>query len=377
MIQSKLKTAIVHEWLVNYAGSERVVESFTNIWSEADIFTLVDFLNQHERDTIVKGKFPQTSFIQKLPFAKKHHRTYLPLFPLAIEQFDLSAYNVILSSAHAVAKGVITSSQQLHICYCHTPMRYAWDFTHQYLKESNLQKGVKAAIVKLFLHYLRMWDYSTANRVDYFIANSKYIAKRIKKIYNKDADVIYPPVDTKLFPCETNKENYYVTASRFVPYKRIDLIVEAFAKMPDKKLIVIGEGPEKEKIYSKAKKNIEFLGYQEGDALKKYLQKAKAFVFAAEEDFGIIVVEALACGTPVIALRKGGTAETIVHLKNGIHFNEQTSDAIMDAVLEFEKNEQRFDSLAINNFAVQFDRSIFEKKIAEFVTEKTEKFFNQ
>ncbi len=377
MIQSKLKTAIVHEWLVNYAGSERVVESFTNIWNEADIFTLVDFLNQQERDTIVKGKFPQTSFIQKLPFAKKHHRMYLPLFPLAIEQFDLSAYNVILSSAHAVAKGVITSSQQLHICYCHTPMRYAWDFTHQYLKESNLQKGVKAAIVKLFLHYLRMWDYSTANRVDYFIANSKYIAKRIKKIYNKYADVIYPPVDTKLFPCETNKENYYVTASRFVPYKRIDLIVEAFAQMPDKKLVVIGEGSEKEKIYSKAKKNIEFLGYQEGDALKKYLQKAKAFVFAAEEDFGIIVVEALACGTPVIALRKGGTAETIVHLKNGIHFNEQTPDAIMDAVLEFEKNEQRFDSIAINNFAVQFDRSVFEKKIAEFVTEKAEKFFNQ
>ncbi|MFA4922905.1 MAG: glycosyltransferase family 4 protein [Ignavibacteriaceae bacterium] len=374
---SNLKTAIVHEWLVNYAGSEHVVESFTNIWNEADIFTLVDYLNQHERDTIVKGKFPQTSFIQKLPFAKKHHRTYLPLFPLAIEQFDLSAYDVILSSSHAVAKGVISSAQQLHICYCHTPMRYAWDFTHQYLKESNFQKGVKAAIVKLFLHYLRMWDYSTANRVDYFIANSKYIARRIKKIYNKDADVIYPPVDTKLFPCETNKEDYYVTASRFVPYKRIDLIVEAFAKMPGKKLLVIGEGSEKEKIYSKAKTNIEFLGYQEGDALKKYLQKAKAFVFAAEEDFGIIVVEALACGTPVIALRKGGTAETVVHLENGIHFTEQTPEAIMHAVLEFEKNEKQFDPLAISHFAAQFDRLVFEKKILDFVTQKADKFFNQ
>ncbi|MFA6598484.1 MAG: glycosyltransferase family 4 protein [Ignavibacteriaceae bacterium] len=376
-MESKFKTAIVHEWLVNYAGSERVVESFTNIWNDASIFTLVDFLTQQERDTIVKGKFPQTSFIQKLPFAKKHHRLYLPLFPLAIEQFDLSGYDVILSSAHAVAKGVITSSQQLHICYCHTPMRYAWDFTHQYLKESNLQKGVKAAIVKLFLHYLRIWDYSTANRVDYFVANSKYIARRIKKIYNKDADVIYPPVDTKLFPCEMNKEEYYVTASRFVPYKRIDLIVEAFAKMPDKKLLVIGEGPENEKIYSKAKKNVEFLGYQEGDALKKYMQKAKAFVFAAEEDFGIIVVEALACGTPVIALRKGGTAETVIHLKNGIHFNEQTSDAIMKAILEFEKNEQQFDSLAISNDAAKYDRQVFETKITQHVTEKAENFFNQ
>ncbi|MCK9424868.1 MAG: glycosyltransferase family 4 protein [Ignavibacteriaceae bacterium] len=376
-MQSKLKTAIVHEWLVNYAGSEHCIESFLNIWSEADVFTLVDFLNQQDRETIVQGKFPQTSFIQKLPFAKKHHRSYLPLFPLAIEQFDLSAYDVILSSSHAVAKGVITSSQQLHICYCYTPMRYAWDFTHQYLKESNLHKGMKAAVVKLFLHYLRIWDYSTANRVDHFIAISNYIARRIKKTYAKDAVVIYPPVDTKFFPCELDKENYYVTASRLVPYKRIDLIVEAFAKMPDKKLLVIGEGPEKEKIYSKAKKNIEFLGYQDGEALKKYLQKAKAFVFAAEEDFGIVVVEALACGTPVIALRKGGTTETIVHLKNGIHFNEQTSDAIMHAVLEFEKNEHRFDSLEISNFARQFDRSVFEEKITEFVTQKAEQFFNQ
>ncbi len=374
---SNLKTAIVHEWLVNYAGSERVVESFTNIWKDADVFALVDFLNQQERDTILKGKFPKTSFIQKLPFAGKHHRTYLPLFPVAIEQFDLSDYEVVLSSAHAVSKGVITNSQQLHISYCHTPMRYAWDFTHQYLRESNLQKGVKAAIVKMFLHYLRIWDYTTANRVDHFIANSKYIAKRIKKIYNKEAEVIYPPVDTKLFPCETNKENYYVTASRFVPYKRIDLIVEAFANMPDKKLLVIGEGSEKDKIVSKAKKNINFLGYQEGDALKKYLQKAKAFVFAAEEDFGIIVVEALACGTPVIALRKGGTAETVMHLQNGIHFNQQTSDSIVQAVNEFEKNEQRFNSLSISNDAAQFDRSIFEKKIVDFVNKKAEIFFNQ
>lgn len=374
---SKFKTAIVHEWLVNYAGSERVVESFTNIWKDADVLALVDFLNQQERDTILKGKFPRTSFIQKLPFAEKHHRSYLPFFPMAIEQFDLSDYEVILSSAHAVSKGVITNSQQLHISYCHTPMRYAWDFTHQYLKESNLQKGVKAAIVKMFLHYLRIWDYTTPNRVDHFIANSKYIAKRIKKIYNREAEVIYPPVDTKLFPCETNKENYFVTASRLVPYKRIDLIVEAFANMPDKKLLVIGEGPEKQKIVSKAKKNIEFLGYQEGDALKQYLQKAKAFVFAAEEDFGIIVIEALACGTPVIALRKGGTAETVIHLQNGVHFNEQTSDSIVLAVKEFEKNEQSFDALSISNNAAQFDRSIFEKKIVDFVNQKVEIFFNQ
>jgi len=375
-MNSNLKTAIIHEWLVNYAGSERCVESFLNIWNDADVFTLVDFLNQEERNTIVKGKFPQTSFIQKLPFAKNHHRNYLPLFPLAIEQFDVSNYQVVISSSHAVAKGVVTNSQQLHICYCYTPMRYAWDFTHQYLKESNLQKGVKAAIVKLFLHYLRIWDSSTANRVDHFVAISNYIAKRVRKTYNKEAAVIYPPVDTKLFPYESQKENYYITASRFVPYKRIDLIVEAFAKMPDKRLLVIGEGPENEKITSLATKNVELLGYQDNESLKKYLQKAKAFVFAAEEDFGIVVIEAMACGTPVIALNKGGTAETVTHLKNGIHFKEQTSDSIINAVLEFEKNEKRFDSLAISNDAAQFDRSIFEQKISEFVTQKAELFFN-
>jgi len=372
-----MKTAIIHEWFVNYAGSERVVESFTNIWKDADIFTLVDFLSASERETIVKGKFPNTSFIQRLPFARTKHRSYLPLFPLAIEQFDLSDYKVILSSAHAVAKGVITNSQQLHISYCHTPMRYAWDFTHQYLKESNLQKGIKAAIVKSFLHYLRMWDYTTANRVDHFIANSHYIARRIKKIYNKDAAVIYPPVDTANFPCVTSKENFYVTASRFVPYKRIDLIVEAFAAMPDKRLLVIGDGPEKEKIYGKAKKNIEFLGYLEGDAFTSYLQKAKAFVFAAEEDFGIVVAESLASGTPVIALNKGGTAETVQHNKNGIHFNEQSSSAIKEAVLEFEKNENTFNSLEISRDAAKYDRKLFEQQIVKFVDEKSNVFFNQ
>jgi len=376
-METQFKTAIIHEWFVNYAGSERCVESFLNIWKKADVFALVDFLNEEERTQILKGRFPKTSFIQKLPMAKNHHRNYLPLFPLAVEQFDVSDYQVILSSSHAVAKGVVTSSQQLHISYCYTPMRYAWDFTHQYLKESNLQKGIKAAVVKLFLHYLRIWDFSTANRVDYFIAISNYIAKRIKKTYNKDAAVIYPPVDTKLFPCVTEKENYYITASRFVPYKRIDLIVEAFAKMPDKKLLVIGDGPEKEKIHSYAKKNIELLGYQDAESLKKYLQRAKAFIFAAEEDFGIVVVEALACGTPVIALNKGGSAETITHLKNGIHFNEQSADAIATAVQEFEKHERKFDPVQISKDAALFDREVFEKNISEFVTQKAELFFNR
>ena len=233
------KIAIVHDWLVNYMGSERCVESFTNIWPDADVFTLVDFLNDEEREIILKGKKANTSMIQKFPLAKKLHRNYFPFFPYAIEQLDVSKYDVILSSSHSFAKGVITSANQLHICYCHTPMRYAWDLYHQYIEEAGLTSGLKGIFAKKFLHYTRIWDFTTRNRVDYFIANSTHIAKRIKKVYDKPADVIYPPVDIDKFSLIEKKEDYYLTAARFVPYKKVFLIVEAFSKMPDKKLIVI------------------------------------------------------------------------------------------------------------------------------------------
>lgn len=369
--------AIIHEWLVSYAGSERVVESLVNIWNDADVYALVDYLNDEDRKQILKGKNAKTSFIQKLPFAKTKHRNYLPFFPLAIEQLDLTKYNIILSSSHSVAKGVLVNSNQLHICYCHTPMRYAWDSYFQYLKEANLTNGLKEFIVKLTLHYLRIWDLSTTNRVDYFIANSKYIAQRIKKTYNRDAEVIYPPVDIDKFECETKKENYYLTASRFVPYKKVDVVVEAFSKMSDKKLIVIGDGPEENRIKKFATKNIELLKYQEQEKLKRYFQKAKAFVFAAEEDFGITIVEALSCGTPVIAFNKGGAAETVIDGENGIHFNEQTSDAIIDAIKKFETTENHFDSINISEGTKKFSRNIFEQKIKEFVNSKAEEFFNR
>ncbi len=370
-----MKTALVHDWLVTYAGSERCLESFVNLYPDSDIFTLINFLNAEEKKVIINNKETTTSFIQKLPWAKNNHRNYLPLFPYAIEQFDLSNYDLILSSSHAVAKGVLTNANQLHICYCHTPIRYAWDLTHQYLNESNLTKGIKGFIVKSILHYIRLWDISSVNRVDYFIANSNYIAKRIKKVYNRDAEVIYPPVDTEKFKCESNKENYYLTASRFVPYKKIDLIVESFTKMPDKKLIVIGDGPDSQKIKSRAGKNIEFLGYQTGKTLESYLQKAKAFVFAAEEDFGIMVIEALSCGTPVIALNKGGTAETIIDLQNGIHFENQSIEDIIEAVKKFENNEDKFDSMAISGSAKKYDRKSFEQKIQNFIDKKVKEFY--
>jgi glycosyltransferase involved in cell wall biosynthesis len=372
-----LKTAIVHEWLVNYAGSERCVESFTNIWQDAPVFSLVDFLKEDERRTILKGKRAITSFVQKLPFAKTQHRKYLKFFPLAIEQFDLNEYELIISSSHSVAKGALTNAGQLHICYCHTPMRYAWDFYHQYLKEAGLSKGVMGWEAKRVLHKLRLWDVISSNRVDHFIANSKHVAGRIKKIYNRESEVIYPPVDTHLFESQPHKESFYLTASRMVSYKKIELIVESFSHMPDKRLVVIGDGPEMNKIKAKAGKNIEILGYQEFSVLKSYLQKAKAFIFAAEEDFGIIVVEAMACGTPVIALNRGGAVETVSDGKTGILFYEQSPQVIKEAVVKFESMQDKFDPSIIKAHSAQFGRNIFEDKIKKFVHDKSDEFFSK
>ncbi len=363
-----MRIAIVHEWLVNYAGSERVVESFTNIWPGADVYSLVDFLTEKHRDIILKGKRANTSFIQKLPFARKKHRNYLPLFPKAIEKLDLNGYDIILSSSHAVAKGIKKNPNQLHVTYCHSPMRYAWDQADQYLK------GTKGAIAKLFINYLRKWDLRSSSNVDFFIANSHHIAEKIKRIYNRNAEVIYPPVDTDKFTVINEKEDFYLTVSRLVPYKRIDLIVEAFNLMPDKKLIVIGTGPEFNKIKSLAKENIQLIAYKPTDILTDYLKKAKAFVFAAEEDFGIVVVEAMCCGTPVIAWNYGGTAETVVDGKTGIHFSDQTKDSIIAAVRKFETGSRVFDPQIIRSHSEQFSRKIFEENISSFIKEKAEVF---
>ena len=367
-----MKKALVHDWFSVYAGAEKCVESFTNIWDDFDIYSLIDFLDASDREIILKGKKAQTSFIQKLPKAKSHYRNYLPLFPFAIEQFDVSEYDFILSSSHAVAKGVITHSEQLHICYMYTPVRYAWDLYHQYLKDSGLNKGIKGVFVKYFLHKLRIWDMSTINRVDKYIAISNYVAKRIKKNYNKDSIVIYPPVDVDKFELEKNKDNFYLTASRLVPYKKIDLIVEAFSKT-NKKLVVIGSGPDMDKIKSKASKNIEILGYQPNEILKEYMQKAKAFIFAAEEDFGIIPVEAQACGTPVICFGKGGAKETIIDGQTGVHFEAQTVESLLEAVDYFEQNIEQFDSFVIRKNSLKFSRDRFEKEIKTTI----EKLYNK
>jgi glycosyltransferase involved in cell wall biosynthesis len=336
------KVAIVHEWLVNFGGSEQVLSQLLEIYPDADLFTLVDFLSDSDRARL-GGRRPFTSFIQRMPFACKRYRGYLPLMPMAIEQFDLSQYDVVISSSHAVAKGVLTGPNQVHICYCHTPIRYAWDMQHQYLRDAKLTKGIRGILARVILHYIRVWDTRTAAGVDHFICNSAFISRRIMKAYGRQSTVIHPPANTEMFNLRQDKEAFYFTASRMVPYKRIDLIVEAFSGMPDRQLIVIGDGPEMRRLQQLAGPNVILMGYQPDSVLKDHLQRARAFVFAAEEDFGILPVEAQACGTPVIAFGRGGALETVVgpNLANGatptgIFFHSQTIEALQDAVRQFE-----------------------------------------
>ncbi|MGB2551774.1 glycosyltransferase family 4 protein [Campylobacter sp. MOP51] len=368
-----MRKALVHDWFSVYAGAEKCVESFTNIWNDFDIYSLVDFFNKDDREIVLKGKRTYTSFIQNLPFAETKYRNYLPLFPFAIERFDLRDYDLILSSSHAVAKGVITTPDQLHISYIHTPIRYAWDLYNQYLRESGLNKGLKGIFAKYCLHKIRLWDLSTINRVDHYIANSKHIAKRIKKIYNKDSTVIYPPVDVDKFRLKENKEDFYFTASRLVPYKKVDLIVEAFAKT-NKKLVVIGSGPCMNQIKSKATSNIEILGYQSEKVMIEMMQKSKAFVFAAEEDFGITLVEAQACGTPVICLDRGGAKETVVDMNTGVYFENQSIDSILFALDKFEKVCNLIEPKKVRDNALKFSKDRFEAEIKLFVEKKYNEF---
>jgi len=370
---SDLRIAVVHEWLVDYSGSERVVEQILNLFPQADLFAQVDFLSPNQRG-FIQNKTVRTSFIQKLPFAKKKYRSYLLLMPLAVEQFDLSAYDLIISSSHAVSKGVLTGPDQVHICYCYSPMRYAWDLSHQYLRESGLSVGLKGWLAKILLHRLRLWDYRTANGVDAFVAISGYIARRIEKIYGRPSTIIFPPVSVDDFALSHEKEDFYFTASRMVPYKRIELIVEAFARMPEKKLVVIGSGPLFGQIKSKATPNVTLLGYQPFTVLRDHLQRARAFVFAAEEDFGILPVEAQACGTPVIAFGRGGARETVIEGQTGIFFESQTPEAIIDAVDRFEASENNFDAYTIRQNALRFSAETFRITFKSFVETAHAKF---
>ncbi len=373
------KIAIVHEWFTAIAGSEKVVEQMLHLFPQADVFAVHADPSVVKSTGFLKGHKVTSSFISNLPSANKSYRSYLPLMPLAVEQFDLSSYDVVISSAHAVAKGVLTGPDQLHISYVHSPVRYAWDLQHQYLRESGLDKGLKGWLVKWLLHKIRIWDYRTAAGVDHFVANSRFIGRRIRKVYGRESDVIYPPVDVSSFDFCDQKQDYYLTASRLVPYKRMDLIVQAFAQMPDKKLVVIGDGPDMSKLRSMATPNVSLLGYQPFDELKRHMQQAKAFVFAAEEDFGITPVEAQACGTPVIAYGKGGSLETVIDNPDpgratGLWFPDQTVESLVTAVLRFESLSVPISSEVCRQHAERFSTERFRKEFADYVNKRWDQF---
>lgn len=367
-----MRTAVVHEWLVTYAGSERVAEQMLRLYPDADLFSLVEFLPD-DLKFFIQHKPVTTSFLQKLPFANPHFRNYLPLMPLAIEQFDLSDYDLILSSSHAVAKGVMTRADQLHISYVHTPVRYAWDLQQQYLKGARLGRGLKAALTQLILHYLRLWDLASANRVDHFIANSHYVAQRIHKTYRRPAQVIYPPVAVERFLPDRPREDFYFVLSRFVPYKRVDLIVTAFNQL-GLPLIVVGDGSDRAYLKSIAAPNVTLMNHQPEATVVDLMQRCKAFVFAAAEDFGISIVEAQAAGAPVIAYGKGGACETVIPQQTGILFPEQTIDSLVEAVQFFETKSHQFHPEKLRQHADRFSPERFQQEFSGYIDRKWTEF---
>lgn len=355
-----MKVALIHDWLVTNAGAEKVLRQILECFPDADVFSLVDFLDDMQKEEVLMGKEVTTSFVQNLPFAKKYFRNYLPLFPMAIERFDLSGYELIISSSWAFAKGIKKPKNALHVSYCHTPIRYAWDLYDEYTL--NLPQP-KKYIVQKTLKYIRKWDVKAS--VDFFIANSNFVARRIKKTYNKNSHVIYPPVDTDKFGLHVEKKEYYLTASRLVGYKKTALIVEAFneLKLP---LVVIGGGEELEHIKQIANENIQILGYQKDSVLIKYMQEAKCFVYMALEDFGIVPLEALSCGTPVIALGSGGTYESIIDEVVGLHVKEQTKQSLIKTIKKFETNKISFNPHKLRVYAKKFSKQRFKEQIKEY-----------
>lgn len=367
-----MKYALVHEWLTPKAtgGSELVVREILKS-VEADLYALIDFESTNPQSYLF-GRRIGTTFLQHFPWASKGVQKYLPLLPLAIEQLDLRDYDVILSSSHAVAKGVLTRPQQLHLCYCHTPMRYAWDLTFDYLNSSAMGRGLPGSITRYLLHRLRQWDVISANRVDYFIANSRHTARRIWRCYRREAQVIYPPVHTERFSFLAQKSDFYLTVSRLVSYKQVTLIVEAFNQL-GYPLVVIGDGPQLQALRHLAKPNVQVLGFCPDRMVEEYMAQAKAFVYAACEDFGIALVEAQACGTPVIAYGAGGALETVQDIRKhpdkgtGLFFLDQSPQALMEAVKAFEARATAFSPEQIQLNAAQFAPTVFRDRYLTFL----------
>jgi glycosyltransferase involved in cell wall biosynthesis len=367
------RIAVVHDWLIDYAGSERALAEILRCFPNADLFTLVDRMPQDER-TALGGRPARTSFLQHMPWIASRLAYYLPLMPIAIEQLDVTGYELVISSSHAVAKGVIVSPDALHVSYVYSPMRYAWDLQFAYLRAEGLDRGLRGLLLRGVLHRLRLWDYRSAAGVDCFAAISQFVARRILKAYRRPAEVIYPPVDVDFYRPGNGRDDYYVTVSRLMAYKRVDLLVDAFARTPQRRLLVIGDGPEYRRLKARASANVEFLGRLPAVEMRNRIQHARAFLFAAVEDFGIAPVEALACGTPVIALRKGGAAETVLGLDaqepTGVFFRAQSAEAVVQGLDDFEAHRGRISEAACRRRAEQFSAERFRTQFAGFVADR-------
>ena len=364
-----MKVAIVHFVLLYMSGAEKVLEALSEMYPDADIFTHV--YDPENISDVIKKHNIQTTFVQKLPFSKKLYKYYLPLMPIALEELDLSGYDLVISCESGPTKGIIPDPDTLHICYCHSPMRYVWDRSHDYFKNQN---GITRYFVKRMIHKLKIWDHSTSSRVDQFIANSTFVSRRIMKYYRRDSIVLPPPVNTKLFKPAKIIGDYYLWLGRFVPYKRPDIAVDAFNKSGKKLIMAGGIGEETKLIKEKAKGNITIMGYQSFEAIQKLLSECKALIFPGIEDAGIIPVEAMASGRPVIAFNKGGVQSTIIDGKTGILFNEQTPEALISAVEHYEKIENSFDPEMLVIHAKQYDKINFIDKLGKIINEELKSF---
>ena len=382
------KIAIIHDWFLkdSFGGAEKVTVILNKLlnskYSETDIFSLTQNIENTKKD-FLKGKKIKTSFIQSLPFGKTHVQNYLPLLPFAVEQIDLRKYDLVISSSHAVSKGVLTSPNQLHISYIHTPMRYAWDQMYTYLHKSKLSKFGLEFSIRYILYKLREWDFYSSQRIDYLIANSNFTANRIKKYWGKDSEVIHPPVDIKRFSYNKNRQDFYLSLNRLVPNKRIDLLIRAFNKS-GRSLIIIGDGPERFRLEKMAKSNIRILNKISDLEVVNYLSRCRAFVYAGLEDFGIAPVEAMASGAPVIAYGKGGILDTVNCLNsndhkkfsNGILFKNQTYQDIFDVIEWFEDKKlwKKFNPEMLNNYSQKFSIENFITKFEFSINNSWDKF---
>ena len=356
-----MRVALIHYWLVKSRGGEKVLDALCEMFPEADIFTHV--YDPAAVSETIRRHTIHTTFIQKLPWAIRHYQKYLPLMPLALESLDLRGYDLVISSESGPAKGVLVSPETLHVCYCHTPMRYIWDLYHDYLASAG---WFTRLLMPSLVHYLRLWDVLSANRVDQFIANSSTVAHRIQRHYRRPSRIIHPPVDVDAFAPAAQTDDFYLLVGQLVPYKRADLAVEAFNRL-GRKLVVIGDGEQLKALRAQAGPTVSILGPQSFAVLRDHYARCRALVFPGEEDFGIVPVEAMASGRPVIALRKGGALDTVVEGLSGLFFDEPEPQSLMDAVLRFEAEEFRFDSAAIIAHARQFDRSRFLAEMREVV----------